>query len=352
MEKNLFTSNFNKLPKGFIIALILILLLELVNFTFDNYFYNPHMALLTGLQFKIKNEIALSEENNFDLLILGDSHSLNGFIPRVIEENTGLRSFNFALSGNQKLIGYYLIFKNYIKAHSTKPKYVVIGFVPYTTYPVTKSDYSKDAINHLASLKNGNVREFIEEFGIVQGVKYIFPSLKHQARFKDFIKAPFSFNFLNKAQINEVVKQIYDGKGYYPHPGEKRIYNSDRVNERFMDEYNSFSIKDDVTNLTISPFSYKYLKAILDLAKENNITPIYYVPVFPPVIYDEFKKYVYFKELDEFLDSLKKEYPELIVFYAQNILNENNMYKDIYHLTSEGAVVLSEALSNKVNEIE
>lgn len=310
------------------------------------------MVLSTGLQFKIKNEIALSEKNNFDLLILGDSHSLNGFIPRVIEENTGLRSFNFALSGNQKIIGYYLIFKNYLKAHSTKPKYVVIGFVPFTTYPVTESNYSKDAINHLASLRKGNIWEFIEAFGIVQGFKFILPSLKHQARFKDFINDPFSFHFLNKVQISEVVKQVYDGKGYSPHPGEKRIYNSERVNERFMNEYNWSLIKDDVKDFTMSPFSYKYLKAILDLAKENNITPIYYVPAFPQVLYDEFQKYVYFKELDEFLDSLKKEYPELIVFYAQNILNENNMYKDIYHLTSEGAVVLSEALSNKVNEIE
>lgn len=353
--KNLFISNFKKLPKGFLIALLLIFVFELVNITFDNYFYSPQWSSFGKLRIKIKNEISQSKENNFDILILGDSHSHNGFIPRIVEEKTGLSCFNFSFSSIEKIIGYYLIFDDYLKSHPLKPRYVIIGFIPFTTYPATKSHYSKEAINYLANLKKGNVREFIEEFGIVQGVKFILPSLKHQGRFKDFIKNPFSFKIPNKMQIDNTIKHVYLNKGYLPH---KKEYSPQwRWKEGPYDkggiknEYKIFFEDYDLNNFTISPFSYKYLKGILELAEKNKITPIYYVPALPPYVYNRLKKYMYMKQHDDFLNSLKKDYPDLVVLRAQHILNRDDMFLDIYHLSEKGASLLSEFLSQKINKI-
>ncbi len=116
-----------------------------------------------------------------------------------------------------------------------------------------------------------------------------------------------------------------------------------------MKEYKRFFENNDLNNFKISPFTYKYLMKILKLAQENKITPIYYVPALPPYVYEGLEKYTYMKQHDDFINSLKQDYPDLIILRSQQVLNENDMYLDMYHLSEKGVTALSNFVAQEIN---
>ncbi|MBI5049311.1 MAG: DUF1574 family protein [Nitrospirae bacterium] len=344
--------SFKKLPGGVLIAFLFISIFEFANAYFDAYFYSPHVQGIAtpfeGLRMKIKNELSQSRENKFDIIILGDSHSHVSIIPRIIEEKTGRSCFNFSTFGRQGVMGSYWMFRNYIEAHDIKPKYIIVGFSPFYTYPITKSFWdSSNILTDLSDIRKGNVRAFIEEFGVVQGIKFLLPSLKHQGRFKEFIRNPFSFEMPDRVQLNKFTEQFYLDKGYYP----------ERINESYPKEsresgYDKFFQYTDLNKFVISEFSYKYLRKMLDLAKEHKIKVIYHIPPIAPYLYSVVKNYSYMDRYNEFVDSLKKDYPDLIAVNSQHLFNENDMFLDIYHLNGKGAPILSGFLAQRINELQ
>jgi len=342
VERNSSTSNFKKLPKGFLLSLIFIFIFELLNSYFDNYFYD--LENHSGLTIKIKNDIAQNKDINFDILILGDSHTHFGIKPQIVEDITGLSCFNFSLFSPQGIFGSYAVFKNYVKSHPIKPKYVIIGHVPFTMYPMDKSVLNKSGIFGLVDLKKGNLKTFFKEFGIAQGIKFLIPSLKHQEHFKNLFKNPLFLNISKNTLINDIVKEIYLNKGF--HLKKKQIFVSE---ETKMREYKIFFENNDLNNFKISPFSYKYLIKILELAQKNKITPIYYVPALPPYVYERLEKYIYMKQHDDFINSLKRDYPDLIILKSQQVLNEDDMYLDMYHLSEKGVMALSNFIAQEIN---
>jgi len=343
VEKNSYISNFKKLPKGFLLAFFAILVFEFSNLYFDNYLYNPE-RIHAGLTIKIKNEIAQSKDVNFDIIIFGDSHTHFGIKPQLIEDITGLSCFNFSLFSPQGIFGSYLIFKNYVKSHHKKPKYVIIGHVPFTMYPVAKPVLNNAGISSLIDLKKGNLKAFIEEFGLAQGIKFLMPSLKHQSHFKDLFKNPSTFVMSNNNLINDIVKQIYLNKGF--HPKKKQFPVIEQIKMR---EYKRFFEDNDLNNFKISPFSYKYLIKILELAQENKIIPIYYIPALPPYVYKRLGKYTYMQQHDDLINYLKQDFPDLIIIRSQEVLNENDMYLDMYHLSEKGVIALSNFIAQEIN---
>ena len=92
VAKNSSIFNSKKLPFGFLLALLMILIFESLNVLFDDYFYRPPYD---GLRIKVKNELSVNPKNKFDFLILGDCYPLIGIIPKIIEDRTGLTGFNF-----------------------------------------------------------------------------------------------------------------------------------------------------------------------------------------------------------------------------------------------------------------
>lgn len=345
--------NFEKFPIAFVIALLLIFIFELANAYFDDYFYSPvHEGGIglpfEGLRLKLKNEISQLKEFNFDVLILGDSHNQVSIMPSIIEKETGLTCFNFATFGAQAVMGSYWIFENYLNTHSVKPKYIIVGFVPFYTYPIEKAFVRETALTRgLSDLKKGNAIKFIKEFGIAQGIKFMLPSLKHQGRFRKFIKNPFAFKMPGKKQIQDIVEQVYRDKGYYP----------ERVNESYPPDavengYRNLLKYTDPDRFVISPFSEKYLRGILDLAVKNKIRIIYNITPIPPYLSEVVKDYPYLSQYNDFVNSLKEEYPDFYVVNPQGIINKNDMYVDVNHLNGKGTPIQSAFLAQKIKELE
>lgn len=63
-----------------------------------------------------------------DLLVLGDSHTADAFVPQALEQATGLRSYNFGVYHMSPIEGRYLI--RDLRQRSPRLKVVVIGTNP------------------------------------------------------------------------------------------------------------------------------------------------------------------------------------------------------------------------------
>ncbi len=342
--------SFNKLPLGFLLTLSLVLSFEFFNSSLDNYFYSPSVEGIAtpfeGLRLKIKNDVSRSGEDDFDVVIVGDSNSHVSIIPGVIEEETGLSSFNFSTYGAQGTIGSYWLFRNLINAGHEPPDYLVVGFSPFLT-DVYPNEFPDNALTNLFDLRKGNIAVFFEEFGVAKGIKFLFPSLKHQGRFKEFLKSPLSFEIPDKAQLSGFIEQVHMDKGHYPERADESY-----PKESKMSGYEKFFDYVDLDHFYMAPFYSKYFRKMLDLAEANDVTIILYVPVIASYLYSEIEGADSLKQYDEFIDKLKKEYKDLYIVKAQNAVNEDDMYMDIYHLNAKGGAVLSSYLSDAINDIE
>jgi len=341
--KNSSIFNSKKLPKGFLIALVLILVFEISTAAFDNYFYlakgrNPNLWF-TGLRLKVKNSYSQDPDTSHEILVLGDCYNITGVIPQIIEKNTGLSCYNFSTYAEQSTFASYLLFNNYLKKSTKKPNYLIIGFLPFTLLR-TKKYIMTHSMPMLFDFKEGNVHAFIKEFGIAQGLKLIVPSLKRQGIFKQFFKNPLKVlrEIPNKKQLDNFIKQISVDKGHHVWCV-KCVYRD------------NFKEENSAPNFEISNFNQKYLTKILELSRENNIKVIYLHPSKPPNVYTIYVKRGIVEGYEDFLNYLKITYKDIIDINPQDILNNNNMYVNELHLNGKGAEILSNFLSHIINDV-
>jgi hypothetical protein len=329
--RNSFTLNSKRLPKGFLLALLLISLFEVCNVIFDDYFY---WMPFDGLRIKIKNELSQSGENRFDILAVGDCYSIVGIVPAIMERETGLTCFNFSTHRNQTVLASYCLLKNYLERCLIRPKYIIVSFLYLTIRDrreMLKQAFFYDYIK-------GNLGTIIKEFGIEQCVKFLIPSLKHQELLAAYTQDPRLIDSPGETVLNEFRKQvIFLDKGYYP-----------RNSERVFQGNNGVPILPD---FSVSSYFRKYLDKILDLAERNHIRVIYLVPTVPFTEEQPHTKYTDIHDYTDYIRVLKGKYPDLIILSPQDILHQKGLYRDALHLNQQGAQILSLYLSQKINRL-
>lgn len=337
VAKSSFTFSFNKLPKDFLLLVVLIVIFEVMNMLFDDHFYSPPFY---GLRMKIKNELSLNKKNHFDILIFGDSYNIAGINSNTIEQNTGLSCYNFSTHIWQTILASFCMFNNYLKTCTKKPKFIIIGFIPKSCL-ITKNDVVKNYVPYLYDFTKGNMSVLNKEFGVIQVLKFLIPSLKHQYYFKSFFETPYFLRvrkIQSRRQIDSFIQQVSADKGYY-------AWHGDEVFDGTIDNDASYS------GFTISDFFNKYLRLIFDLAKNNNIKLVYLIPTSSPDYYNLWVKEGVMRKYSDFIFSLKKEYPNLIIVDPQFIVNKKELYADASHLNRNGARLLSNFLSEKINAV-
>lgn len=320
------------MPRSLLAALFLALVFEAGNVMLDDRFYSPPFE---GLRMKIKNRVALTGGGSFDVIVLGDSYCISGIIPADIEKGTGLSCFNFSTHGRQTVLASYGMMKNYLKRCSRKPEYLVIGFLPQVCGH-TRQKIEKEYLPYMYDLKDGNMTIFFAEFGWAQGMKFLIPSLKHQAFFKRLLARPFSTRLAARGGIEKFALGVAAERGYYAwRPSEKHrnAPGSDKTPYRFR----------------ASPFFRKYLYAILDLAAENDIRVIYVIPTKRPEWYRIREKQGVVKEYGEFVEEIKAEYPGITVLDPQTKLDHKDFYVNRDHLNGRGARVLSKLVAERIS---
>ncbi|MFH1878907.1 MAG: hypothetical protein ABH883_08880, partial [Candidatus Omnitrophota bacterium] len=133
----------------------------------------------------------------------------------------------------------------------------------------------------------------------------------------------------------EIISKIHDGNGYYLYKGYATYH------EKAKDNWNGSDFK-------ATAFFDKYLRAMLDMARERGVTVIYSIPTRPPDWYELDEKYGAMEKYREYLSDLKKEYPNMIIIDPQLSINEEDEYENIWHVNLKGAEVLSGILADRI----
>ena len=328
--------NFSKSPRGFLIALSIILSFEAANIFFDKYFRSPESE--SGHIVELKNKLSQSSENCFDVLVLGDCFNHAGIMPIVIDSNTGFSCYNFSAFSQQTIISQYCFLKNYLDASQVKPKFIIIGF-KRISLATTREQVMKRFIHNFYDFKEGNIDVFLKEFGFGETVKFFLPSLEHQDFLKNFIKDLFLAEISGKREKekNAANQVIYVDKGFVELKG---VYKG-----------NIKEIEGIYKRFSVTPFFSKYLRYILDLAKENDIQVIYTISTNTPDVFKIAKKNDVVEDYENFIASFQIEYPNLTFIYPQDALNKKKLYSNQNHLNGEGALILSKLLADKINTL-
>ncbi len=332
MEKNSSTFNFKRWPKAFLIALIVVCIVEMLVLRYDEYFYYPPF---NNLRMKVKNDIALSPARIFDAVILGDSYLLTGLDPRPIQDQTNLRVFNYSTFAVNSILSSYLLFRNQVSKEASRPQYLILGYLDYV--PQFDRDTILSKYGHtLFDFKRGNIGLLSREFGIVTGLKLMIPSLKHQGYFLVMSKpTPLS-------TIRQVERSVYDQHGYYEW----------HVDRAFDGHY---GYENDQVEFAVTPFFDKHVRQILSLAQQHQMRVLYIIPSVVPQLDDRLKKAGRRAAYRDYILSLQRDFPNVEIYEAQKDFSEEGLYTDQDHLNQRGGeklgrIVTRWILSHPVRE--
>ena len=332
MEKNLFISSFNRLPKSFLTALSIIILLEGMIMYLDNHF----ILFEYGNTMKLKNKYAQSNGQDYSILILGDCYFVTGINPQIIKEKTNLSAFNFSVGADPSILLPYIYFTHYLKDCVKKPKYIIVGYLPQFIF-YNKEYIRKLFLPYFYYFRKGNIGILMKEFGFVESFKFLIPSLGYQELLQ---KGKFLKDFSAKPQKqDDRLKEIIEKGGFTPLAGD-RIYK----------EHKEYKVYPYVT-FNESLIFQKYFDKILKRAYEANIKVIYLIPTVPPDWYAVYEKTGIVKQNFEHLYAWQKKYPNFIILDLQKKLNTKEIYADRIHLNPIGANKLSYLIAEEINKI-
>lgn len=317
MAKNSSTSNFNRWPWAFLIALAVIVVIECLVVRFDDHFYYPPF---NNLRMKVKNDIAQDPSRHYDVLVLGDSYNLTALDPAKMTAGTDLSAFNFSTFAVNSVITSYVLLKHSLEKEGPKPRVVIIGYLDYI--PQMSRDYIYKMYAHtLYDFKKGNIGIFTAEFGPAMGLKFLIPTLKHQGYFLLNAKpTPL-------ARIREVTQSVYDKRGLYE-------WHADRVFDGNIDYINT----DDAFYVT--PYFEKYLRKILTLAAGADIKVLYLMPTVVPELDARLTAAGRRAAYMAYLRGLQEEFPNMEIMYPALLLSDPQLYTDQDHLNAQGSAVL------------
>lgn len=258
------------------------------------------------------------DKNSLDIMFFGSSHSYASFSPDVIEEKTGMKSYNFATQRQPVYITYYYM----VEALKTqKPKY----FVFETKMFSEDKDYweegvTRDALDKMRFSWNKfeAINTSVEDRK--ERLSYYFNIMKYHSRYEDITR-----DEVVSALKNECVQN----RGFKALP-----VNSDVVvdNDRLLDITEKQSLSEK--NLL-------YLKKIIDLANENGITLIF-AKAPSQLKDDEVRKYNALKEIvrDNGLDFIDYN----VMFDELDLVIGEDFYDD-GHVSYKGAEKVSNSFA-------
>lgn len=259
------------------------------------------------------------EKNSLDVIFFGSSHSYASFSPDIIEEKTGMKSYNFATQRQPIYITYYYM----VEALKTqKPKYFVLETRMFSEdKEYWEEGVTRDALDKMKMSKNkfDAINSSVEDRK--ERISYYFNIIKYHSRYEDITKAEI---------ISALKRESIQNRGFKDLP-----VTSDII-------INNDGLLDITEKQNLSDKNLLYLNKMIELAKKNNVTLVF-TKAPNQLKEDEIKKYNTVKEIAEengldFIDYNTK-------FADLGLVNEEDFFDD-GHVSYRGAVKVSNDFSN------
>ncbi len=308
MPKNIFISNFKKIPRGFTIVLILIVITELFI-----YFNRADLVKDYWNKFLINEHRLIEASSDSPYLILGNSIQKTGIDPVLVDDQL----LNLGLAG-AKPMGHWLLLKRYLEKHKA-PKVIFLYADPENQY-----DSFFVILRYFV-----NIKEFVEiwpelswrERNVFFG--QIFSTLDHR-------RVGLNRRVSYKGSNEEFVRQMIQHRGFLLSP-----FADQSISDNFFktDKNDRRRLQ---TEVSISDKDRRYMDKLMQLADHNGIQIVYLGMVVPKELCGIFEWNGFFKSYFKYLDELKRKYPHAIFPKEPVMYLDNKYFGDMQHLNNEG----------------
>ncbi len=310
MPRNIITSSFKNIPRGFLFVAMLFVLTEC--------FLYANRAELTDdywNKFLINESELIKLEDDFDYLVIGNSLQKSGIDPGQVGD--GL--LNLGLPGS-KPMEHYLLLKRYLE--NQEPPKVLFLYVD----PENVRDSLLVILRYFV-----NVPEFASIFRDLtwreRGCFLMRYWVSLDERKVGLTKRD-EYYYSNKTFIEEMIRN----RGFMPAPRSEVILEPDHFAE---------TSDRDQQNVAITEKDMAYLDKLMKLASDNNIKVVFLGFLVPKELHDIFEESGFNKECLIFRKVLEHKYPDAD-FVADPILYLDNAYfGDRSHLNEAGTAAYS-----------
>jgi hypothetical protein len=268
------------------------------------------------------------------VLCFGDSQVKLGVVPRVIQDRTGLRSYNLALIGGQPLSSYYLLRR--ALAGGARPAAIVVDFLP----PLLAMDLKRNHRNIPELLTLGESAELAWEEQsadafFLRSIEMLIPSVK------------------TRNDLRAVLMLALQGKPAVER-GDPSYRRNWRTNQGAM-LLPAYTFTEDPElwyrvnypePWTCSPLHAAYVRRFLDLAFARGIAVYWLLHPIGPEAQEYCEARGQEARVEQFVRAAVERYSNLIVVDGRHSGYRNSEFVDTVHLHARTAAVLSESLAD------
>lgn len=285
--------------------------------------------------YKENKEFSLKQNNNINVLIMGDSTAKTDYLPKLLSEET----YNYALGG-ASITEEYFYLKDYLE-NSKAPKYII-----YTTYPTRfmffDTLWTRSVYFH--RIAREDLESIIEKAKELNCLSYVGDEEKLNNYYLYYYWSPTKYS---SAIMNGLIspKRYKDNVKKYnlviENKGQTLFENKDYCNE-----VNTIA---NITSFEVPPILDYYFKEFIKLCNDNNIKLIIEQPPLNEATYNAMNtKFV--EEYKDYLNSIKKEYPNVTID-TEFIYFGGECFGDSAHLNEKGVVVFDKYIKEKYSEV-
>lgn len=284
-------------------------------------------------------------DNCYDLIFIGSSHSYCTFDPKIFDERLGCSSYNMGMPLQLTASTYYEL--SDILKHQ-KPKTVVMEVY----WGVMDSDFQINQVTQLFQVLNNDElkAEYIRSvFPLSEKIKYSVDALKYQSDYFAYKSDEYDEKLRNllgtvkpAEEKHTEGREEYGGKGfvycdYNMLPGEY-----DRTNQFKGLDGRDFEFSDE---------QMKYLDKICGLCEEKGVKLIFVTAPIAPVSMDYIKNYdaIHLK-IEAFAQRKGIPYFDYNIINREEKLLTNENFRDDAHLNYSGVEIVDDHFINLTKE--
>ena len=205
---------------------------------------------------------------------------------------------------------------------------MIMSYIPELAV-YSEESFFKRAQPFLFEVKSGNFLELTRILGFENVMRLQFFSLKNR---DFFLQRRFLKGLAKRKDVRDFIRSIDDENGYYKLYGDV-VYSGYEPPSLYRYFWG------------FSPFFEKYLRLMLELARNNDILVLFPMFTAPVDGYENFYLPNYIPQIyAAHLNKISKDFPNLVFWNWQNDFSERHIYRDGVHLNRAGCVRLSQKL--------
>jgi hypothetical protein len=272
-----------------------------------------------------------------DVLCFGDSMIKFGIAPRLIEERTGLSSYNLAVYGGPPPVSYFL-FRRALEA-GARPRAVIVDFTPHL----------------LQSSPQRHVRQW-QEIATLRECADLAWFERNASFLAELVVGKVLPSVRDRHEIRASIVHALRGESYtesiahYITP----LWRNWRLNRggQLIAPNPAFHGEVDPTDHALFPVpwsrdraSESYLRRFLVLAAQRGVTVYWLLPPNSPASQAHLEQIGLSDEFARYVHAVQRRFPNLVVVDARHSEYTDAVFADPVHLDRHGTAALSAALA-------